>query len=186
MKYIDKILKSWKTVFTYNDIQTILWISNKFTIKSFFVRWIKLWIFQNISKWIYALQKFDNLELATKLKKNSYISFETVLKKEWVIFQDYGNSIFVASDQSINKQILNKQFTYLKLKNSILTNPIWIANKWNYMIASAERAICDRLYLSPGYYLDNLENIDKEKLQEISLIYNKRVILEVNNLIKNA
>jgi len=54
------------------------------------------------------------------------------------------------------------------------------------MIASAERAICDRLYLSPNYYFDNLEAIDKEKLQEISLIYNKRVILEINNLIKNA
>lgn len=186
MKYIDKILTSWKTVFTYHDIQTILWISNKDTIKSLFARWVKLWVFQNISKWIYALQNFDNLELAIKLKKNSYISFETVLKKEWIIFQDYGNTIFIASDQSTNKRILNKQFTYLKLKSSILTNPIWITNKWNYMIASAERAICDRLYLSSNYYFDNIEHIDKEKLQEISQIYNKRVILQVNNLIYHA
>jgi hypothetical protein len=54
------------------------------------------------------------------------------------------------------------------------------------LIATPERAICDRLYLSPNYYFDNLENIDKEKLLEISQIYNKRVILEIKKLLKNA
>ena len=54
------------------------------------------------------------------------------------------------------------------------------------MIASTERAICDRLYLSKNYYFDNLENIDFEKLEEISQIYNKRVILYVKKLIKNV
>lgn len=185
MKYIDKILKSWKTVFNYQDINTILWIENKDTIKSFFYRWVKLWIFQNINKWIYALNKFNDFELALKIKKESYISFESVLKKEWIIFQDYWNTIFLASNQSLEKNIANKNFKYLKIKNSILLNPLWIINKWTYIIATPERAICDRLYLTKNYYFDNLENINKEKLQEISQIYNKRVILEINKLLKN-
>jgi hypothetical protein len=55
-------------------------------------------------------------ELATKLRKNSYISFETVLKQEWIIFQDYGNTIFLASDNTINKETSENKFKYLKLK----------------------------------------------------------------------
>ncbi|MDP3381306.1 MAG: hypothetical protein Q8S84_07580 [bacterium] len=54
------------------------------------------------------------------------------------------------------------------------------------MIASKERAVCDRIYLSKNYYFDNLESINLEKLEEISQIYNKRVILEIKKLIKNV
>ncbi len=186
MKYIDKIILSKKSVFTYQDIENILWIENINTIKSYFARWVKLWVFKNIFKWIYVLNNYSKLELANKLKQNSYISFETVLKSEWIIFQDYWNTIFVATDQSIEKNIGKNNFKYLKLKNSILLNPIWVINMWNYMIASKERAICDRLYLSKNYYFDNLENVNFEKLEIISQIYNKRVILDIKKLIKNA
>ena len=161
-------------------------MSNRESIKSFFVRWVKLWIFQYISKWIYALKSYDIFELAMKLKKNSYISFETVLKKEGIIFQDYGNTIFLASNQTLEKHVWATELRYLKLKNSILTHPEWIIYKGWYMIASPERAICDRLYLSSGYYFDNLEHIDWEKLEQISQIYNKRVTLEVKKLLHDA
>ena len=186
MKNIDKIINSKKTVFNFNDIKNIVWIENKNTIKSFFYRWVKAWIFINLYKWIYALKDYNIYEFAIKLKKNSYLSFETVLKKEWVIFQDYWNTIFLASNNTINKKNLNYNFEYLKLKDSILTNPIGLINKWAYIIASKERAICDRIYLSKNYYFDNLEHIDKEKILQIAYIYNKRVVLEVNNLIENA
>jgi len=186
MKNIEKIINSKKTVFDYNDIKNILNISNKNTIKSFFYRWVKTGIFVNLCKWIYALKNYDIFELAVKLKNNSYISFETVLKKQWIIFQDYWNTIFLASNNTVEKELWNYSFKYLKLKDSILTNPIWLENKWNYIIASKERAICDRIYLSKNYYFDNLEWIDKEKLLDISQVYNKRVILEIKKLVKNA
>lgn len=78
-----------------------------------------------------------------------------------------------------------KKFVFHKLKDSILSNPLWLKNNWKYLIASKERAICDRLYLSKNYYFDNLSEIDFEKLEEISKIYNnKRLVLEINKLIK--
>jgi len=43
MKYLDKILNSWKTVFTYDDISILLSIENKNTIKSFINRLVKSW-----------------------------------------------------------------------------------------------------------------------------------------------
>jgi hypothetical protein len=186
MKYIDTILASQKTVFTYRDIQTILWIDNKETIKSYFTRWVKSGIFKRIYKWIYTLANYNTTELANKVKTNSYVSFETVLKKEWIIFQDYGDTIFSASDQTIQKKIWTQRFVYLKIKDSILLNPLWLINTWSYTIASAERAICDRLYLSPEYYFDNLEHIDLVQLVQIAQIYNKRVVLAINTLIQHA
>ena len=183
MKFIDKILKSKKTVFTYSDIQLLLWFKSKDSIKSFFQRGVKQWIFVNIYKWIYAFENYNIYELANKLKTPSYISFETVLKKEWIIFQDYWNTIFLASNNTFVKKIDDFQFKFLKLKDEILLNPIWVVNKWNYLIASRERAICDRIYLSKNYYFDNLEYIDKEKILEIAQIYNKRVVLEIKKLI---
>jgi hypothetical protein len=40
--------------------------------------------------------------------------------------------------------------------------------------------------LTKNYYFDNLDFVDFEKLEEISQIYNKRVILEIKKIIKNA
>lgn len=186
MKYANILLKTKKTIFNYNDIKNLLWITNKNTIKSFFNRAVSQWILQNIYKGIYTFIEYDKYELWSKLKINSYISFETVLKKHWLIFQDYWDSIFLASNDSITKKVQKIEFKYFKLKNDILFNPLGIINKWSYMIASKERAICDRIYLSKDYYFDNIEGIDKEKLLQISKIYNNRVILEVNKLLKNA
>lgn len=186
MKYIDILLKSNKTVFNFNDIKILLWIWNDNSIKSFFSRWVKQGILVRIYKWIYWFKNYNLNELATKVKKNSYISFETVLKKDWIIFQDYWNTIFLASDDTIDKKLWDINFKYLKIKNDILLNPLWIINKGTYMIATKERAICDRLYLSKNYYFDNLDWVDKDKLLDIAEIYNKRVILEVKNLLKNA
>lgn len=186
MKYLDKILNSEKTVFSYDDISILIGVENKNTIKSFIFRLLKNWILKSNFKGIYTLNKYNIFEFASKLKKDSYISFETVLKQNWIIFQDYSNTIFLASNNSISKQVDNIYFKYNKIKDDILYNPLWIINKWNYLIASSERAICDRLYLSSNYYFDNLENINKDKLIEISKIYNKRVILEVNKLLKNV
>ena len=129
MRYLWKILKSKKTVFNYDDIKNILWIENKNTIKKFFERAVKEGIFINIYKWLYAFEDFDLFELAIKIKKNSYISFETVLKKEQIIFQDYWNTVFLASDNSLKKKKNNVNFEYLKIKNSILLNPLWLIRK---------------------------------------------------------
>jgi hypothetical protein len=40
------------------------------------------------------------------------------------------------------------------------------------------------LYLSPGYHFDSLESIDWELLEQISHIYNDRVVKEVQHHIR--
>lgn len=186
MLNIEKIISSGKTVFTIWDLKKILHLESNYSIRNYLSKQWKKEILNNLYYWIWAFKNYDLFELATKLKKNSYISFETVLKKEGIIFQDYWETIFLASDNSIEKNTQDNTFKYSKIKDSILYNPLGITHKWNYSIASKERAICDRLYLSSNYYFDSLEWIDFDKLEKISKIYNKRVILEVNKIIKDV
>lgn len=186
MNNISKLINSGKTVFTKNDIRKILDFSTSFALDKFIQRTKENWIFINLFYWIYWFKKYNLFELACKLKKTSYISFETVLQKDGIVFQDYSNTIFLASDDTLEKEAVWKIFKFNKLKESILLNPLWIEYRENYMIASKERAICDRIYLSKNYYFDNLESLNLEKLEEISQIYNNRVILEIKRLIKDV
>jgi len=183
MKYLDKLLQLQKTVFTKQDLSLILWITNENTLRNFIVRMIHSNIFQNPYQWIYTFAHYDLFEFASKIKKNSYISFETVLRKAGVIFQEYGNTIFLATDNSVEKNAIGYTFKGIKIKDEILYNPLWLIKKNWYYLASTERAICDRLYVSKNYYFDNLSEIDKERLWDIAQIYNKRVILEVTKMI---
>lgn len=186
MSNIEKIIKTWKTVFTVDDLKKILDTTNEGSIRNYLSRAWKKEILKSVYGWIWVFKKYDEFELASKLKDTSYISLETALQKYWIIFQDYSHIITSVSNNSITKQVWEIYFEYKKIKDSILYNPLWIINKWNYMIASKERAICDIIYLKSGFTFDNLNWIDREKLEEISMIYNKRTILEIKNIIKNA
>ncbi len=183
MKNLQKLLQTWKTVFSIKDLQKILWYKNIQSVRNFALRWLQNWFFKKCQNWIYCLENFNVFELANKLKIPSYVSLETVLKKEGIIFQDYWNTIFSVSDRTLKKNVWWYKFLYFKIKNDILLNPIWLENKWTYTIASPERAICDKLYLNKNYYFDNLEFINKEKLLQIAQIYPKYVILEVKKIL---
>lgn len=186
MKYINKILESNKTVFKSTELSLILGIDNKNTLKNILQR------FKNAGtlifhKWnLRSLKKYNKYELASKIKSKSYISLETVLQKEWVTFQYYWNTIMLISDKSLEKNIDNTTYTFSKIKDSILLNPLGIIDKWSYMIATKERAVCDRMYLTPSYYFDNLESLDQDLLEKLSHIYNKATNLRIKELLKNG
>ena len=183
MNYYNKILDSGKTVFSKKDLEKILNFNTQNALDKFLYREKEKWFLINISRWIYVLKKHNLFELASKVRKKSYISLETVLKKHWVIFQYY-DEVFIVSDNTVEKKVWDTVFRFSKVKDSVLLNQLWLEHKWLYTIASIERAICDKIYLSKHYYFDDLSDIDFKKLEEISKIYkNKRLISEVNTLI---
>lgn len=186
MKNFDKLLNSWKTVFRYSDIRLLLWVENLNTLKWFTRRAVAQNLLKKVAGWIYWLLKYDSLELAATLKKNSYISLETVLQREWVIFQDYSNTITLVSSNTFEREIEGKHIQFFKIKNSILLNPLGIEYNGKYLIASKERAICDRVYLTGSQHFDHLESVDWKKLGAISHIYNTTTISHINNLIEYA
>ena len=181
--YLRKLFNSGKTVFSSEDLGKILEIINKNYLKVVLSRLAKRSDLTRIKKGLYVINEhYNNFELANKLKRPSYISIETVLFNNNVIFQDYSKKITSVANNSYKETIKGVDFFYYKIKDEILTNPSGLVFDDNFVIASIERAVCDMIYLSKNFYFDNLENINKNRLKEISQIYNKRVIKEVEKI----
>ncbi len=182
-----KLAMSKKTVFTTADLGIFWGIEDKNVLKTTISRAIKKGYLKHLRRGLYTLNKEDiNIfELAGKLKKNSYISFETVLLKNDVINQWY-DTIFSASNRQADIQNEFGKFNYSKITEDVLINRIGIINEGAYFIASTERAICDYFYKVGFQQLDNTEDINKDKLLQISKIYNnKRLERDIEKLVKN-
>lgn len=183
--YLSDLIKNRQTVFSIADLGKIWKISDPDYLKVLASRLSKKGQLQRIKRGIYAISdEYDIFELANKLKAPSYVSLETILAKESVVFQDYSRTIFSVSNNSIAKEAGGKSFSYSKIADEILSNPLGIMLQGQACVASPERAACDRIYLSPNYHFDNLGSLKPEKLKAISRIYNKRTRKEVGNILK--
>jgi hypothetical protein len=186
MQNIKKIIDSEKTVFNIQDLKNVLKIPTLAGLNSFLRRAKSNEILINICNGLRALPKYNNFELACKLKSVSYISLETVLVHAGVIFQNYENIITCISNNSKTSNIQDKIFRYSKIKDIILYNTLGIQIKKTYMIATPERALCDLVYLNPDINIENINILNFDKLIAISQIYPPKTILHIKKLIKNV
>ncbi|NTU46740.1 hypothetical protein HGA88_03870 [Candidatus Roizmanbacteria bacterium] len=181
--YLSTILKSNRTVFTSKDI-SLLWQSQSTSAARVRMSYyIKKGDLYRIRKGLYAKShNYSRLELATKIFVPAYISFETVLAREGLIFQVY-DPIFLASYTTRDITIETQIYSYKKLKNEILTNSQGVDITDEMSIASKERAFLDTLYTYNDYHFDNLRSINWDKVYEILPIYNnQRMATKVNDL----
>jgi predicted transcriptional regulator of viral defense system len=183
--YLTAILRSPKTVFTSKDI-ALLWgeqNSNSARVRlNYYVRKGDLY---RIRRGLYAKDKdYNKIELATRIFTPSYISFETVLAKDGLIFQFY-SQIFTASYLTREINIDGQAYCFKQLKRHILTNSNGIEHKDEISIATKERAFLDILYINNDYYFDNLRELDWDKIFKILPIYkNRRMVKKVDDLYK--
>ena len=175
-----KLIASKKTVFSVEDLSKIFNINNHNYLKVLLLRMLKRKEIMRIRRGIYSYtNEYNPFELANKLKRPSYVSFERILYDNGVIFQDCSNKITSISNNSYVEKIDNISFQYYKIKNEIFCDPTGILIEKEARVASIERAVCDTIYLSKNYYFDNLNKLNKEKLLTISQIFNKRTKQEV-------
>ncbi len=159
------------TVFTANEISLLWGEDNLDKLKSSLKYYVDKGNLIRLRRGIYAKPDYDIREVAVKIYTPSYISFETALLEEGVIFQHY-ETIFAASYLGREVNLKNGQkIQYQKMKNSILLNMEGIIKKDGYAIAGKERAFLDTIYRSPGYYFDNLRAVDWEKCFSLVKIY---------------
>ena len=186
-KSITDILRSPYTVFTFKDI-ALIWgdtdINSAIAGVNYYVKKGQLY---RIRRGVYAKDRhYDRFELATKIFTPSYISIETVLAREGVIFQHYGQ-IFAVSYLTREIACGGQTYVFRKIKDSVLANPDGIEKKGNYSIATKERAFLDMLYLSKEYHFDNLTLIDWDKCFEILAMYeNKAMAQRLNSYYQDA
>ena len=169
--YILNLMRSNKTVFTFNDV-VLLWGKPdiKFVKKKIY-RYIKAGKMYSIRRGLYAKDKnYDKFELATRIFTPSYISFETVLGKAGVTFQYY-SQIFVVSYLTREITTDGQKYSFRKIKDSVLTNNAGLKHEENYSMATPERAFLDVIYLHKDYHFDNLSSLNWDKVYEILPIY---------------
>ncbi len=184
MTKTEKLLASGFKLFTVQDLMTIWNISEKEKLWSLIRYYLRAGKLKKVYKGIYSIGEYDELELAQKLLKPSYISFYTALVFHGISFQYY-DSVHAMALVSKKAAVNNKQFVYHKLKEKVFYNSLGIENKKAYVLAGPERAVADSLYLAPTLAFDNLDKVNKQKLKEVVKIYdNKALEKRVNLLIK--
>ena len=183
--YLNTILRSKKTVFSLTDI-AILWQGAQTDAArvrlNYYVRKGDLY---RILRGFYAKSRDDNkLELATRIFTPSYVSFETVLAKEGLIFQ-YQQAITVATYLTREISIDDQVYSFKRIKEVILLDGKGINQSEESAMATKERAFLDTLYLNTDYHFDNLRSLEPEKVVELLPMYdNKRMNAKVKQLLK--
>jgi predicted transcriptional regulator of viral defense system len=185
-EYLETLLRSPKTIFSIQDVSLMWAEENERIISIRLNKYVKAGKLIRVRRGLYVKdQNYDRFELATRIYTPSYISFETVLTREGVNFQYYGN-VFTAS--YINREISvgEQKITFVRMKDYVLSNTTGIEHKEGYAIATRERAFLDRVYVSKDYHFDNLANLNWDKVFEILPIYhNKRLDKKIKEYFKS-
>ena len=178
--YLQAILRSQKTVFTLKDI-ALLWQdadTDAARVRlNYYVRKGDLF---RLRRGLYAKSKtYEKLELATRIFTPSYVSFETVLAKEGLIFQ-YQTQITVASYLTRTLDIDSQLYSYKKMKDTILTNSTGVVHANETSVATKERAFLDIFYTNRDYHFDNTRSLDWDIVLAMVPMYdNKRMAKKV-------
>ncbi len=184
-QYLEAILRSPKTVFTIKDVSLLWGEPGTQAVRvrlSYYVSRGKLY---RIRKGIYAKdEKYNKLELATRIFAPSYVSFESILSQEGLIFQFY-SQVTVASYLTREIEVDGQVYSYKKIKDAILINSSGLKNLDESSFATKERAFLDTLYIHSDYHFDNLNGLDWNKVFEALPIYqNHRMADQVGKLYK--
>lgn len=170
MYRIDTLLKLKEKLFHTNDLSLLWGISNKNTLYTTIKRYIQKGILIPIHKGFYSTIPIDQInpfKLAIGyLHRFTYVSCETVLINEGIIFQK-ANYLTLISDVSKKFIIADHSYFVRQLKDNYLFNDRGIDKINGVMAAGVERAIADLLYFNPNYYFDNKKKIDWKKVKEI-------------------
>ncbi len=174
--YLETLLRSTKTIFSIQDVALMWGEENERTISIRLNKYVKAGKLIRVRRGLYVKdQNYDRFELATRIYTPSYISFETVLTREGVNFQYYGN-VFAASYINREINVGEQKITFVRMKDYVLSNTTGIEHKDGYAIATRERAFLDRIYVSKDYHFDNLASLNWDKVFEYLPIYhNKRL-----------
>lgn len=179
MTKIAKLLKTDQTIFSVQDLRLVWGESNHNNLLKAIQYYVEKGEIVRVRNGLFHLAntEFDVKELGNKLRTPSYISFETVLFSEGVIFQ-WGKSISLAAQNSEEVEIGELRFKFRKLKDEVLLNKQGIELKENLAIATLERAFLDMIYVNSEFYFDNLRGLNFSVCRNLVPLYNNKRMLK--------
>ena len=150
-------------LFHASDLAPIWEIDNQDTLNMTLKRYVDRGILKRIHKGFYTTADLDNINPIdlgfSYLNVYSYLSLESILVREGVIFQEIPYVTFVSS-KSTTFSIGEKAYRSRQLKDEYLYNTIGIEKIGGHYEANLERAIADMLYYNPQYHFDTTNNVD--------------------------
>jgi hypothetical protein len=164
-----------QTVFTLKELSLLFPEISYPNLKNRIHYFVQVGKLQAVRKGIFAKAGFNLLELANKLYTPSYISLETVLQKEGLIFQ-ISDTVSAVSYLTREVTVENHLISYHRVGDSILTEKLGVDRKNTYAIASKERAFLDAIYLYKDYYFDNLLPLDWNKVADLKSLYHSQAL----------
>lgn len=168
--FILQLYSRQETVFTVDEISLLFPNIPYKNIRDRLYYFSKVGKIKRLRRGVYAKNKYNPLEAANKLYTPSYISLETVLQKEGIVFQSY-ESIFTVSYVSREIILNGQQIIYRKIKEEVLVNRAGVEEQDGYEIATKERAFLDAVFLYKNYHFDNLTSLDWDKIASLKNIY---------------
>lgn len=162
-----------QTVFTLKELSLMFPNIPYNNLKRRLSHYVRVGKLKKLRRGIYAKENYNPFELATKIYTPSYISLETVLEKEGIVFQKY-KSIFAASYLTRTVKTNAYKIVYRKLPQEVLFNKKGLVEEDYYFIATKERAFLDTVYLYRNYHFDNLRPLDWGKVMELKGIYKSK------------
>ncbi len=169
-KRFAELAKMGEQVFHTSDLANLWAIKNKNTLYMTLSRYHKRGLLNRIYKGLYSLQTVDKIDpylLGIKaLNKFAYLSCETVLADNGIIFQS-SDSISLVSSQSKKFSIAKNNYQSRQLQDKYLFNTAGIKLKDGYYQATTERAVADMLYFNPYYYFDAAKLINWSKVKKL-------------------
>lgn len=166
----------WKTVLTSEDLAFVF--GKEYTdIRRQIAYYCNRGHLRRLHSGLFVIgdESYDVLELANKILRPSYISLDTVLRKEGVIFQ-YSEEITVVSYKTTSMEIDGHRITFRSIKKPVLLNGEWIVHTGNISIATKERAFLDAIYLYKNTHFDNVGSIDWKKCFELVKMYRSPIM----------
>ena len=187
MKYLRQLIITKKTVFTTDEIRTILSELSPSALEKLLYRAKIAGDLLNPQKGVRTLPVYDMNELAGKLFPGGYISLEPVLFQAGVLFQYYGNTVQCIWHKNADIFFNGQNYTARVMKKELYENPAFIQEFPGYRKAIPERAFCDLVYLRPQAQFDNPQYFQSQwsqiRLKELLPLYPKTTQKKVLDLI---
>ena len=170
------IAESPRTVFTLQSLMMLTGIYDRRSLVNSLYYYKRKGYIRSPRSGIFVKPEYDEKELAGAIYDFSYISLQYVLARAGVVFQ-YSEAVTCVSTMSRTLLVDGKEYRYRKINPILWSNRNGIIQKDGYCMATPERALLDVMYLFPDIrYFDRTDNLDKEKLLELSKEYdNKRL-----------
>lgn len=175
---LEIVLNSPRTVFNVQSLRMLTECEDSQKLTKSLHYYVKEEKIRNPRRGIYTKATYDEKEMACSLFRPAYVSLEYVLQRVGVVFQ-YDDTVTCVSYLNRIVDIDDRTYQFRIINPELWVGMEGIEQYDNVLIATAERAFLDMVYLSAGNCsFDNLHPLNKSKVKQLLPHYQSEALTE--------